>query len=315
MTTLNHFQLIGRVRSAPRQPFEGSHFAKVKLIDIGSPVEQIYSLRLAGEMVQEAEWMQPGVLVYAESKLKLDLWNHPHTGDKLATLQMHARYVNKPPAVARRRAKESTDDPIVGTVAYITFDDDRCTLAVQGNDESYGLRLAGEVVHHLIDLYAGDQVVVEPGHSQPSVERRGDVTFVRLDDDRVALERRWEEERESMAFNRMSVIGVLKHPPRSERVEGRDVSILTVLDGENMYTVYTYDEQAREAQLLEQGSTVFVSGVLSLEDNRSGIGLRYRLRIDAFSVGDPANHREATQAIEAVARRSWGDELSAEVFL
>jgi hypothetical protein len=307
MTDINHFQFIGQVARGPRSYRARGRppAVKIKLVDPGSPVEQVYQLDLMDGLMDEADWIREGQVVYVEGRVGLELWQHPQTGDDLATLYIDARYVSQPPATARKAAQDTTDDPLIGTVVYIWFDDDTCTLSIESDGQRYGLHLSGEIVHKLITVYAGDQVVIEPGHPQPSVERQGDTAFVRLDADWLTLERRWQEARSNPTLNVLSLSGTLKHPPRQDTTsDGRDVAILTIVSGDSLFTVYTYDGLAREASALHPDDPVFVSGVLSLEDNRSGIGMRYRLRVDAFDLGDPENHAQAAKARAAIARRA-----------
>lgn len=215
--SINHFRLIGQARKEPRPTRRDPPAAKAKVVDPGSPREQRYTIWLYDDQVVAGAFIVEGSLVYIEGKLVLEEWQHPQTGDHLATMRVNARFVNEPP--------------------------------------------------------------------------------------------------EERTLNNLCIIARLKYEPTVKQVQGRTIAEL-VLEGDgNLYTVYAYDDQAQAAAHLAPGDQVFVEGVASLHDNPSGVGMRYRLRVDAYRVEDPANSQHAAEAIRAVKRRSWGDEMRTESLL
>lgn len=176
---LNHLQLIGLPAALPRHTANG---VKLKLRDLGSPIQQIYTA-----WIPPTPSIAPGVCVYVEGRLSLEVWPHPTTRDLLATMRIDTTFVNSPP--------------------------------------------------------------------------------------------------EPRTLNALSLIGCVKYAPHTEQIGGRVVTRLVLEADGQLWMIYAY--ACAYAQDVQAGDTVFAEGVVSLEDNRSGKGMRYRLRVDAFDVAGP----------------------------
>jgi single-stranded DNA-binding protein len=180
------------------------------------------------------------------------------------------------------------------------------TLVDTGNDDPDHNTYTCLVYHEQADdaerwIEAGTSVFVD-----------GKFAMVRTDDGiiRQVKARRINRPPEPRTYLSFAIIGSIKHDPSFYHIKGRPVIRLILgwrSDGyNNRATVFAYDDVAVKAhRTLLAGDDIFVEGVPNTQHYEQHGQVRYRLRIDAFTVTAAlANHLQVHKAILAVKRSS-----------